>query len=115
MENNKNKKPVKFQGDMLNFCDFIQIFVFTQNHHLNINIKHMQVRLTIIDECDIYPEVSGLCEECGLIYLFLYLLYDYILLCIMEKQEIITLICSSIGTAKNNKFSICSKWKIHYF
>ena len=34
MENNKNKKSVKFQGDMLNFCDFIQIFVFTTNHHL---------------------------------------------------------------------------------
>ena len=35
MENNKNKKSVKFQGDMLNFCDFIQVFVFTPNHHLN--------------------------------------------------------------------------------
>ena len=35
MENNKNKKPVKFQGDMLNFYDFIQVFVFTTNHHLN--------------------------------------------------------------------------------
>ena len=35
MENNKNKKSVKFQGDMLNFCDFIQVFVFTRNHHLN--------------------------------------------------------------------------------
>ena len=34
MENNKNKKSVKFQGDMLNFCDFIQVFVFTTNHHL---------------------------------------------------------------------------------
>ena len=34
MENNKNKKSVKFQGDMLNFCDFIQVFVFTRNHHL---------------------------------------------------------------------------------
>ena len=34
MENNKNKKSVKFQGDMLNFCDFIQVFVFTPNHHL---------------------------------------------------------------------------------
>ena len=34
VENNKNKKSVKFQGDMLNFCDFIQIFVFTTNHHL---------------------------------------------------------------------------------
>ena len=35
VENNKNKKSVKFQGDMLNFCDFIQVFVFTRNHHLN--------------------------------------------------------------------------------
>ena len=35
MENNKNKKSMKFQGDMLNFCDFIQVFVFTPNHHLN--------------------------------------------------------------------------------
>ena len=32
---NKNKKSVKFQGDMLNFNDFIQVFVFTTNHHLN--------------------------------------------------------------------------------
>ena len=37
MENNKNKKSVKFQGDMLNFCDFIQVFVFTPNHHLNVS------------------------------------------------------------------------------
>ena len=34
MENNKNKKSVKFQGDMSNFYDFIQVFVFTRNHHL---------------------------------------------------------------------------------
>ena len=34
MENNKNKKSVKFQGDMLNYCDFIQVFVFTSYHHL---------------------------------------------------------------------------------
>ena len=25
---------MKFQGDMLNFCDFIKVFVFTRNHHL---------------------------------------------------------------------------------
>ena len=37
MENNKNKKSVKFQGDMLNFYEFIQVFVFTTNHHLNHN------------------------------------------------------------------------------
>ena len=36
MENYKNKKSVKFQGDMLNFCDFIQVFVFTPNHHLKV-------------------------------------------------------------------------------
>ena len=34
MENNKNKKSVKFQGDMLNFYDFIQVFIFATNHHL---------------------------------------------------------------------------------
>ena len=39
MENNKNKKSVKFQRDMLNFCDFIQVFVFTRNHHLKDNFK----------------------------------------------------------------------------
>ena len=38
MENNKNKKSVKFQGDLLNFCDFIQVFVFTRNHHLKASI-----------------------------------------------------------------------------
>ena len=37
MENNKNKKSVKFQGDMLNFYDFIQVFMFTTNHHLNFS------------------------------------------------------------------------------
>ena len=44
MENNKNKKSVKFQGDMLNFCDFIQVFVFTRNHHLNANLFPRHVR-----------------------------------------------------------------------
>ena len=39
VENNKNKKSVKFQGDMLNFCDFIQVFVFTRNHHLKVVIN----------------------------------------------------------------------------
>ena len=37
MENNKNKKSVKLQGDMLNFCNFIQVFVFTRNHHLKLS------------------------------------------------------------------------------
>ena len=39
MEHNKNKKSVKFQGDMLNFCDFIEVFVFTRNHHLKITFN----------------------------------------------------------------------------
>ena len=38
--NNKNKKSVKFQGDMLNFYDFIQVFVFTTNHHIVFVILH---------------------------------------------------------------------------
>ena len=42
VENNKNKKSVKFQGDMLNYCDFIQVFVFTTNHHLKIFTFHCQ-------------------------------------------------------------------------
>ena len=36
MENNQKKKSVKFQGDMLNFYDFIPVFVFTTNHHLKV-------------------------------------------------------------------------------
>ena len=31
------------------------------------------------------------------------------------NEHITTLMCLSIGTPKNNKFSICFKWKIHYF
>ena len=51
MENNKNKKSVKFQGDMLNFCDFIQVFVFTTNHHLkskagNHVVLHVMIGFT---------------------------------------------------------------------
>ena len=38
VENNTSKKPVKFQGDVLNFYDFIQVFVFTTNHHLKQNL-----------------------------------------------------------------------------
>ena len=36
VENTKNKKSVKFQGHMLHFCDFIQVYVFSTNHHLKI-------------------------------------------------------------------------------
>ena len=48
MENNKNKKSVKFQGDMLNFCDFIQVFVFTRNHHLKEVISGKYINLNKI-------------------------------------------------------------------
>ena len=34
IENNKNEKSVKFQGNMFNFCDFIQVYVCTTNHRL---------------------------------------------------------------------------------
>ena len=30
---------MKFQGDILNFCDFIQVNVFTSNHHLNVMLE----------------------------------------------------------------------------
>ena len=48
MENNKNKKSVKFHGDMLNFCDFIQVFVFTRNHHLNILVFSVKKIVSIV-------------------------------------------------------------------
>ena len=51
MENNKNKKSVKFQGDMLNFCNFIQVFVFTRNHHLKsrkIEVSSMLKHLLVV-------------------------------------------------------------------
>ena len=33
----------------------------------------------------------------------------------LYRNKVSTLMCLSIGTPKNNKFSICSKWKIYYF
>ena len=51
MENNKNKKSVKFQGDMLNFCDFIQVFVFIRNHHLkSVNSEEHKLIRKVYDE-----------------------------------------------------------------
>ena len=43
VENNKKKKSVKFQGDKLNFCNLIQVYVFTTNHHLNYSIDEPEV------------------------------------------------------------------------
>ena len=56
MENNKNKKSVKFQGDMLNFLDFIQVFVFTTNHHLKLNILRT---IMLVSEV-LYPGIMHL-------------------------------------------------------
>ena len=52
MENNKNKRSVKFQGDMLNFCDFIQVFVFTKNHHLKALLFRLLYFIYIILQYD---------------------------------------------------------------
>ena len=53
MENNKNKKSVKFQGDMLFFCDFIKVFVFTTNHHFNTYKKSFLVGNIKMVWCDV--------------------------------------------------------------
>ena len=36
---------MKFQGDMLNYCDFIQVFIFTTKHHLNNYMFHFNYGL----------------------------------------------------------------------
>ena len=63
MENNKNKKSVKFQGDMLNFCDFIQVFVFTTNHHLKVIFKAEFIKIL---------EYSIYVNECWIIFTVLH-------------------------------------------
>ena len=45
---NKKKKSVKYQGDMLNFCDFIQVYVFTANHYLNKSVTDDVVQLRML-------------------------------------------------------------------
>ena len=76
VENNKNKKSVKFQGDMLNFYDFIQVFVFTTNHHLNSEVFQevgkwfdtLKVCMTEVVSDDNYVEgaqtIGGLWRVC---------------------------------------------------
>ena len=51
MENNKNKKSVKFQGVILNFYDFIQVFVFTTNHHLKDRSDRVMVLDSVACQC----------------------------------------------------------------
>ena len=68
VENNKNKKSVKFQGDMLNFCDFIQVFVFTRNHHLKCKYSPLSrsQNQTSSQTTDIFEEgVVGWCDGAG--------------------------------------------------
>ena len=52
VENNKNKKSLKFQGNVLIFCDFIQVYVFTTNHHLNNEkiLKFLSEFVWVIDK-----------------------------------------------------------------
>ena len=61
MENNKNKKSIKFQGDMLNFCDFIQVYVFTTNHHLKVviitNLGQRQNQHKMLKIQQIFPKL----------------------------------------------------------
>ena len=64
MENNKNKKSVKFQGDMLNFYDFIQVFVFTTNHHLmsavlKANANQKERGNAVLQSIVIYTSAKG--------------------------------------------------------
>ena len=47
---------MKFQGDILIFYDFIQVFVFTSNHHLN---GHQLPMITISSIRLYYQETSG--------------------------------------------------------
>ena len=71
MENNKNKKSEKFQGDMLNFCDFIQVFVFTTNHHLKARMLKLCIHMdNELFNCGI--ENRSPCSYCSL-YLSIFL------------------------------------------
>ena len=65
MENNKNKKSVKFQGDMLNFYDFTQVFVFTTNHHLKANQCGSECKLEFYVLLNSILVVSGRWADAG--------------------------------------------------
>ena len=58
MENNKNKKSLKFQIDTLNFYDFIQVFVFTRNHHLNSNGRQ-DFQLSVKETADSFGKIGS--------------------------------------------------------
>ena len=84
MENNKNKKSVKFQGDMLIFCDFIQVFVFTINHHLNkpftAGVSH---RFKTICELFIMIYLCGVLDLCHRLFFHHNFVYAFGTLTIM--------------------------------
>ena len=50
---------MKFQGDILNFCDFIQVFVFTTNHHLKADLHRVNIVPNPICDCGIDIENAG--------------------------------------------------------
>ena len=52
---------MKFQGDILNFCDFIQVFVFTTNHHLNVSLK-FQTLISEIRQYFLLKNVRSFCS-----------------------------------------------------
>ena len=56
---------MKFQGDILNFCDFIQVFVFTTNHHLKLAVFTIIVYVNII--VDIYLFIDWFISESVLV------------------------------------------------
>ena len=63
MENNKNKKSVTFQGDMLNFYDFIQVFVFITNHHLKVLLNNdVSGHICIILNCPCLIDNQSICS-----------------------------------------------------
>ena len=63
MENYKNKKSMKFQGDMLNFCDFIQVFVFTRNHHLKVDKAYRIVIVSLVTIFTVVYERFMKCQK----------------------------------------------------
>ena len=52
---------MKFQGDILNFCVFIQVFVFTTNHHLKVviitNLEQKQKQHKMLKIQQIFPKL----------------------------------------------------------
>ena len=46
---------MKFQRDILNFCDFIQVFVFTTNHHLKGPIFFLFCTAQLVRAVFLYP------------------------------------------------------------